>query len=141
MTRSKALGLALALICAACGDSSSPTAPTTDPSRVTVIFSGTLAPGDTQFYSFTVGLAGTTDVLLASLRPRGQTRPALSTTVGLGIGTPAGTGCRTSTSLNTQPGLSSQISTSTTATIYCASVYDVGNLTEPVDFTVRIVHP
>lgn len=144
MTRRLFTGLVVALLCSACGDSqstTSPSAPTTAPGRSTELFTGNLAPGDSQFYSFTVAQAGTTDITLVSLRPVGASTPALTTPVGIGIGTPAGTGCSISASLTAQPGLAAQLSTSTTATIYCVDIYDIGNVTDVMNFTVRIVHP
>ena len=136
-------GLIIALLCSACGNSqtTSPSTTTTTPSRTTELFTGSLAAGDSQFYSFTVGQSGTTDITLVSLTPAGAARPALAKPVGLGIGTPAGTGCGISTALTAQPGLTAQLSTSTTATIYCVDIYDIGSVTDPVAFTVRIVHP
>ena len=137
-------GLIVALLCSACGNSPATTSPsttTTTPSRTTELFTGSLAAGDSQFYSFTVGQSGTTDITLVSLTPVGAARPALANPVGLGIGTPAGTGCSLSTALTAQPALTAQLSTSTPATTYCADIYDIGSLTVPAAFTVRIVHP
>jgi hypothetical protein len=137
-------GLIVALLCSACGNSPSTTSPSTTsttPSRTTELFTGNLAAGDSQFYSFTVGQSGTTDITLVSLTPAGTARPALTNPVGLGIGTPAGTGCSLSTALTAQPGLAAQLSTSTPATTYCVDIYDIGSVTAPVAFTIRIVHP
>src|SRR4051794_17510260 len=131
-----------AVLCGACGDSNSSTSPTpTTPLTTIVSFTGTLAPQGVQFYSFTVAQAGTTAITLASLPPSRALTATLSSSVGLGLGTPAGTGCSMSTSMSAMPGLVAQLSTTTQPTIYCVQVFDNGGITTPVDFTIRIVHP
>lgn len=142
MTRAILLALAVAGLCAACGGSTTaPSTTTATATRSTETFAGNLGAGDTQFYSFTVTQTGTTDVTLLSVRPSGAVVPALAMPLALSIGTPAGLGCRASTSITVQPGLATQLTTSTTPTIYCVSVADVGNITSAVNFTIRIVHP
>ena len=88
MTRPLLSGLVVALLCAACGNSQSTTSPSTTAtvqSRITEIFAGNLTAQDSQFYSFTVTQAGTTDITLVSLRPAGASTPApAATTVHLG---------------------------------------------------------
>ena len=128
------------LLTAACGndDSSSTTAPTTiGPS--TEVFSGTLPVQGSSFYSFTVGTAGQVSITLASLVAT-QPGPALNNTLGLGVGTPLGTDCSVTNSVATAPGLTAQLVNSLTPAIYCVRVYDLGNLADPVNFSVRIVH-
>ncbi len=134
--------LATALLCAACGgdSSTSPSTPTTL-TRTTEYFRANLEVQGSQFYSFTVSASGTTDVTLLSLRPAGAPTPALTTAVGLGVGTPAGTGCALTVAATVQPALSTQLSSTTTPTIYCVNIADIGNLQDTVNFTVRIVHP
>lgn len=130
------------LVCAACGNDSA-TAPSTatTATRGTEYFSATLDVQGSQFYSFTVAGSGTTDLTLLSLRPAGTPIPALTTAVGLGLGTPAGTGCALTAAATVQPALTAQLSTSTTPTIYCVNISDVGNLEGTVTFIIRIVHP
>jgi hypothetical protein len=133
--------LALALAVAACGSSStSPTTTTTTPS--TELFEGKLqSRGDSMFFSFTVGAAGNVDVTLASVTT--ATSPGASTNLvlGLGLGSPLATDCNLTTQTTTMPGLSSQLTgTNFSPAIYCVRVFDVGNLTTPVNFAIRIVH-
>ncbi len=119
------------------------TSPTTDTAdtRTDRTFTGTIGPGETKFYSFTVRASGVTEVTLLSLRPATTPVPALTAAMALSIGTPVGTGCRASTTLTVQPALLPQLTASTSPTIYCASVDDVGYLSAPAAFTIRIHHP
>jgi hypothetical protein len=142
MTRAILTTLAAALLCASCGgDSGTSPTTTTETSRSTENFSGTLALFGSQFYSFTVTTSGTTDITLLSLTPAGAATPALTSEVGLGIGTPAGTGCALSSAATVRPALITQLSTTTAPTIYCVNISDLGNLADSVKFTIRIVHP
>jgi hypothetical protein len=70
--------------------------------------------------------------------PRGV---ALETSLGLGIGRPAGTGCALSSSTITGSALTAQLQEPATAGVYCVSVYDVGHLAGGVDFVVRFSYP
>jgi hypothetical protein len=71
------------------------------------------------------------------------TLTAAGDTLGLGVGLPrvTGGGCRLGMSVNTAPGSTPQISTQADAGQYCVQVYDLGTLTEPVGFAVKIDHP
>ena len=123
--------------------SSSPTTPSTTGSSASgspYYFTGTLAPQNSSFYSFTIARAGTVSVTLASLSV-GPFTPTPSTSVGLGFGTPAGTGCSLTRSLKTGAGLAAQIVTAVATGVFCVDIFDVGSLTVPTDFVIRIVHP
>ena len=123
--------------------SSSPTTPSTTGSSASGssnYFTGTLAPQNSSFYSFTIARAGTVSVTLASLSV-GPFNPTPSTSVGLGFGTPAGTGCSLTKSLKTGAGLAAQLVTAVATGVFCVDIFDVGNLTVPTDFVIRIVHP
>jgi hypothetical protein len=140
----KAAVLALfvaALAAAGCGGGSSPATTTTAPSANSLeTFSGILAPGGSIFYSFAASTAGTANVTLASLTS--SSTPAASTTaVGLGLGNPVGTGCTLLTTMNVKPALTAQLTSPVAVDVYCVQIQDVGNLTAPLDFTIRISHP
>ncbi len=133
--------LALGLTAVSC---SNPAAP--DPADNTVVFEtqtfrDTLAPGEQKFFSFSVDVAGNTDLTLLSLVPAAKALPALTTSMAMSIGTPVGLGCRPLNRVVAQPGLVPQLTVPTTTTIYCVNIEDVGNLTESVDFVIRILHP
>lgn len=124
-----------------CGQAESPTSPSTvavEPRSV--VFSGTLAIGGSRFYSFTASQAGVTSLMLASLIRGGSSAP-LSTSVGLGFGVPSGPDCATTIFVTTGPALTAQISESVQPGIYCARIADIGTLTEPVAFAIRMVVP
>ena len=128
-----------------CSNSSqSPTTPSTTStsgaSDFPYYFTGTLAPQTSSFYSFTVAQAGTVSVTLASLSV-GPFNPTPGTPVGLGFGTPAGTDCSLTRSLKTGAGLAAQLVTPVALGVFCVDIFDVGSLTVPTDFVIRIVHP
>jgi hypothetical protein len=56
------------------------------------------------------------------------------------MGTPLGTDCTITNALPASPGLTSQLVNSLTPGIYCARVYDIGNLRTTIKFAIRIVH-
>jgi hypothetical protein len=64
-------------------------------------------------------------------------------TVGLGVGLPrtSGGGCRLGVTVNAAPGTTPQISTQADAGQYCVQVYDLGTITDPVGFALKIDHP
>jgi hypothetical protein len=128
------------LLTAACGNDDAATTPTTPTGPSTENFSGTLDVQGSSFYSFTTTASGQVSITLASLvatRPG----PALNSVMGLAVGAPLGTDCNVTSSINAAPGLAAQLVTTLTPATYCARIYDVGNLTTSVNFTVRIVHP
>ena len=61
--------------------------------------------------------------------------------LGLGLCTPSGEDCVTATSLNTPASETAQISGTYAAGIYCARVYDIGNLIAPASVYITIDHP
>jgi hypothetical protein len=131
--------LTLTALVAACGNDS-PAAPTTTTSTPTTeVYTGTLATGASGFYSFTVSAAGSVSITLASLTDSSG-RP-LRTALTMGMGVPAGEGCGVTTSVTTPPGLSAQLTSMTSASIYCVQLSDAGQLTATANFGVRIVHP
>ena len=133
-----ALLVVFGLLTAACGNGGSTTAPTaTGPS--TEIYSGTLPVLGSGFFSFTVGTAGPVAITLASLTATAP-GPALNSVMSLGVGSPLGTDCSVTSSVVAAPALTAQLVNSLTPAIYCTRISDLGNLTAPVNFTIRIVH-
>lgn len=139
---------AVVLVIASTACSDTPTSPTSTSTTTTTTsvaepttteeFNGTVSVGGFTFYSFTVEQIGTVRITLASV---GGTNVPGSVWVGLGIGAPAGEDCATTSSLNTQAGVSAQISGTYATGIYCAKVYDIGNLIAPARVSVTIDHP
>lgn len=135
----------LAVAASACAKT--PTSPTTttttttgtavDPTN-TENFTGKVAVSGSAFYSFTVTQYGTVNITLTDVN--GPFVPS-TVTLGLGIGIPSGEGCSTSTTVNTKAGSTAQITGAYSAGVYCAVVFDVGNLFAPANFNVSIAYP
>ena len=121
-----------AIVAASCGGST-PTTPTQTSTPMSENWSSVVAPGGTSSRSFTVNASGTITVTLTGA----------GATVGLGIGLPrvTGGGCRLGVTVNASPASSPQISTAADAGQYCVQVYDLGTLTDPVSFALKIDHP
>lgn len=125
----------IAALAASCGDT--PTTPTaTATSPVTASFSSQLSVKGTSSRSFTVPSRGSVTVMLSAISPSG-------TVVGLGVGIPRanGSGCLLTTSVETTAASSPQLAIEAAPGEYCAQIFDLGTLTDPISFTVAIVHP
>jgi len=142
-SRAGMFAIALATAVAACGGSDN-SATTTTPSVVvgpqTELFEGKLDLRGSAFYSFTVSDTGNATFMLASVTT--STVPGTSTGVvlGLGVGSPLGTGCVQTQVVPAFAALQSPLVSNLTPGIYCVQVSDVGNMTTPVNFAIRIVH-
>jgi hypothetical protein len=125
------IGLSAAIMLAGCGSDSTPTTPSNTSKTVTENWSSVVAPGGASTRSFTVNSAGAIVVTLTA-----------GPTVGLGIGLPrtSGGGCRLGVSVNASPATTPQISTQADAGQYCVQVYDLGTLTDPIGFALKIEH-
>jgi hypothetical protein len=127
-----AMGISAAMMLAGCGSDSTPTTPSSASSTVTENWSSVIAPGGASTRTFTVNSAGTIVVTLTA-----------GPTAGLGVGLPrtTGGGCRLGVSVNASPGTTPQISTQADAGQYCVQFYDLGTLTDPSGFAMKIEHP
>lgn len=120
---------------AACGSSTAatttaPTVTTTEP------FSGTVAVGSSDFHTFTATTSGQVAVTLTAAGP-----PA-TIVMGLAIGTPNGTACAPLAGASIMvaagsPPLMGEVSGGT----LCVEVYDVGNETAPITYSLTVSHP
>jgi hypothetical protein len=135
------LALASALLAAACSNtpSSTTTPSATTSTPFTEVFIGTLPVGGSSFYSFTVSQTSNVFLMMASLTTA-TPAPTVSVPLNLGLGVPAGIGCDLSQSVTVTPALTPQIGVTLDPGIYCANIQDVGYLTSPVTFAIRIVH-
>ena len=138
--------LVAALAFPACGDKSTATSPSsTDTTTTTVaspttteLFAGRVTVGGTAFYSFSVVENGTVNVSLADVG--GASVPS-TVWLGLGIGTPSGEDCTTSSTVNTAAGTGVQLTGTYAPGVYCVRVWDIGNLVAVAAFNVTIAHP
>ncbi len=129
--------LGLSMLAAAC--SGNPESPPVVPDTITEVFGGSLDVQGEASFSFTVGSGGSVSATLASVV---LARPGPTTTVALALalGTPVDGVCSAANPVTTSAGLAAQLSTTFDAGLHCVSVRDVGNLTAPVEFTIRVVH-
>jgi len=133
--------IALAIAVSACGGSgNTSTTPTVTATPQAVLFEGSLNVGGFSFYSFNVEATGDVFVMLASVTTSAAPGTSTNVVLGMAIGSPLGTDCVITTSVLAAPALQSPLVSNLTAGTYCVRVYDVGNLTVPVNFAVRIVH-
>jgi len=109
---------------------------TTEPA--TILFSGTLQPRATRFYSYTLTTGGSVTAMLASLE-RGST--PMPNTLELGLGVPAGTGCAVVTSAKTTTSLVPQLRQDAAIGTYCVRISDTEGLPAAMNFTIRVIHP
>jgi hypothetical protein len=134
------LAVLVALAAPSCGDSTTPTEPSaTAGSPIQEIFSTTLSPRGSTFYSFASSFTGAARVTLIGVTDAAGAvvTPALT----LGFGVPKGTGCGATSTVAVTPGLVSHITAPIAASIYCVSLTDPGNLTGDVTFYMRIAYP
>jgi hypothetical protein len=131
--------VAAALFAAGCSNSSnsSPTvtAPSTNPT--TEIFGGTVPTGGSDMHTFSVTLSnGQLNVILTAAGPPSTIYE------GLGIGTPSGSSCSlfTNGSIVTPAGTTAQLSGQAQAGSYCVVVYDVGNQSGDIMYSVTVTH-
>jgi hypothetical protein len=127
--------LGLSLLSISCADPVPPGAPTVGPATTTDVFSGTLLALGANEHQFMVNQIGQIQVTLNSVVP--------SAAVGVGIGTPS-TSTGTCLVLNNMTAVASPgVQMSGTATVtgnFCVEIFDVGNLVEPVNYTVTVFH-
>ena len=128
----------IALASAACAKTTyltSPTATTVDSETFQRELSGSILPGGSVSRNFDTAAAGTVTVLLKSTTPGGIA-------VGMGVGITRSNGsCALSSAIEATAGAAAQISISADQGAYCAKVYDLGTLQEPLPFTISISHP
>ena len=124
-----------------CGDDT-PTLPTpTPPTLVTDTFSGSIGKNGANSHNFTALSAGTVTSTLTAVGPDAVGADGTALVVGFGVGTWSGNACTV---------IQSQDRAVQSAVLYsnvnvrgdlCVRVFDVGNVTDAVDYTVTIVHP
>jgi hypothetical protein len=136
----RSVGFAFAMVvavasggCNLLNDATSPDNPSAPASSET--FSGTVGVQGSSRSTFTVAQQGTVSVTLSAASP--------SVAMGLGIGTPNGaTACAmTSSTTSATAGPSPQLTVTEAPGSYCVSVYDVGNVTTSVTYSVVVAHP
>ena len=138
------VSLVVALLAAGCtGDNLATTAlprPDAAPGRL-VSINGTLQPQGVNSYAFDLTTAGEVEVTLLGAALVGGA-PSQPLTVGLGIGTAsAGGSCLLTHSVNAQGGPRAQITGTGQEGRLCVSIFDVGTLTGPANFSLTVAIP
>jgi hypothetical protein len=137
MKRLVPLALLITLATVACDNGSSTIAATSPSALTTETFSGTVNVGSSDFRTFRATQSGTVSVTLNAAGP--------PTTIfmGVGFGTPSSSTCAllSGATADTQAGTTAQLSGTLNAGTYCVEVFDVGNDTGPVTYTVTVAHP
>jgi len=135
------VGLALAVLSACSSGTSggSSTTPSTPPLPPTnEIFTGTVSVGGTDAHSFVVKLSN--GLVTANLTSAG---PPATIAMGLGIGTISNGACSVlqGGAVIATAGPTAQLSgTNFTAGTYCVAVFDVGNQSAAVTYSVTVTH-
>lgn len=133
MKRILAAVLGLSVLAAGCSDPVPPAAPTPAAPTISETFSDTLLVRGSNTHQFTVQQIGGVKVSVTSVTP--------DAAVGIGVGTPSFGTCLALSNLSAVAGAGVQLSGTATVTgTFCVSVYDVGNLVEPVTYTVTVLH-
>src|SRR5579862_1541194 len=128
----------VACFAAACDNSSSPSTPSV--SLTSQTFTGTIPVGGASSgINFTASQAGELDVTVSSLGP-----PA-TISMGLALGVPStvDTSCAIATGSGTQVQASATalVSSLSSAGPYCLRIFDIGQMTAPINYTVTVAHP
>jgi hypothetical protein len=145
MTRLFPAAIVLAILAAGCEDANvlPPTPPVAE-ATVTETFTGTVNVLNVSSHNFFVGTTGKLVITLSSVRPTADPETASNVAVGLGVGVPAGFSCAltlgSDASKTVQASSSAQIRGTAISGTFCVTIYDVGNLTDSVDYTIIVAH-
>lgn len=125
--------LGVALVAAGCADPVAPVTPTPAAPTITDTFSDTLLVLGANTHPFTVSRIGGVTVTLTSVEPGAAVR--------LGIGTLSFGSCSIVDMVETVASAALLLSgTVTVPGSYCVTISDLGNLVEPVVYTINVLH-
>jgi len=141
MNRLQSLALGVYLVAAtACGQNdpgnvvSGPS--NFSPTSFTQVFSGTLLPGGSQSYAFSLAASAPLRVSLSSLTD--LTENPISSSLRLTFGRPQGTGCGSLQTVTVSASLATHLIFQPSAGTYCVGIADAGQLNASAVFGVRI---
>jgi hypothetical protein len=129
--------VAASLLIAGCGNDpiEDPTEPTA-PTLINEAIAGTLTVNGAATHPFIVQRAGTVSASLTGLAPDD------TVTIGLAIGTWNGTACSIVIANDNATLITARavVGTATATGAFCVRVYDVGKLTQPIDYSLSLDH-
>lgn len=130
--------LVLAAAGAGCGDDSTPTSPTPPPNAVTETFTGTISANGAASHAFVATGSGNVTLTLTSLTLESGGTPPV---IGISLGGVSSIACTAVVSRDAaRPG--DVLTGSTGGGTLCARIYDAfGLVTDPVTYTLTVVHP
>ena len=128
--------LALALASVACKKDDAPTTPSA-PATKTDTFTGTVQVKGSANHTFTVETSGQVSVTLTAASP-----PS-TIAMGIAVGTPANSACGelAGSTVTTAAGATAQLTGVVSPGMLCVKIFDVGNQTAAVTYTVTVTHP
>jgi hypothetical protein len=118
-----------------CGGTPTSSTPTTYEQH-TETFSGTMGPGETKAFHFTVTNPGSLDAAISALSP------VATLTMGLQLGVWNATDQTCSKAISSDVAALNLAMSGTpqAAGEYCVAIYDVGNVQDSTDFTLTVLH-
>lgn len=135
------LVLPVALVAGACSSVFDDLPTTPDPVIVTETFTGTITINGAASHPFFTSATGTVTATLSSL---GETPPAM---VGFSLGTFSGTTCSVNgalSALHNDKAVVNSVLQGTVSSLggsLCVRIFDVGSLTGPVPYEIKVQHP
>jgi hypothetical protein len=133
MKRILAIALGLSLLTTACADPVAPPAPTPVAPTITDTYPGTLLQLGSNTHPFNVQQVGGVKVTISNVTPK--------VTIGFGVGTQSLTGCTIIKDARATAGATTELSgTTSIAGTFCVSVFDTGEVVDPITYTVTILH-
>ena len=131
----------LVLTTVACDDGT-PLAPTPQPPViVTDTFSGTLGKNSGATHNFTSAGTGSITASLVAVGPDAQAADGTPLIVGFGLGTWNGLSCNVIIAQDRAIQNTILLGNVNASGPLCVRIYDVGNLSDQVDYTIRVDHP
>ncbi len=127
--------MAMMILLPACSKDTPTTPTTTTPETVTDTFSGTITANGAATHSFAVKTTGSVTATLTSLSPNAEL------VVGFGVGTWNGSVCNVVLARDRAVQSTVIYGNVNASGELCVRIYDVGNVTEPTDYSVTVVHP
>jgi hypothetical protein len=123
----------------ACGDEDAPETPTgpTTPATVTSTFTGTITRNGAATHFFNASTTGTVTATLTSLSPN----PEIVVGFALGTSSSGGTVCNVVLVRDNAVQSTVIFGNVNASGELCVRIYDVGNVTDPIDYSISVVHP